>query len=325
MKELGLVLAESWRGFRSGVVFWSAPLLLVVGLVVGVAFSVASRSPGFMVLFLGLGLWAYMAMALAGFSGAGAVACRGAKAASKDFSEGAKRCFWRSVGLLGLAVAVQVAVYVLLGLVAGVALTGRLAVGGNFDPAAMSGFLLASPGFVLAAQILVVLTQIGILLLFGFGAASVGLENVPVIEGVGRGLRFVGRRFGLAMSLIVVGLLLVRGPSYLISLSIWAKLQAIFGGGGAISDPSAVAASLGRVMPLALLNLVYVFYAVPYVLMTFFVGYGREGGLLQPCRPVESTPASPAPPPAPAGPTPASPDAAGPASEMPGGPAAPPL
>lgn len=312
MAELGLVLKESWRRYRASPVLWQEALQLAFVGVLGILFLgalfIAAGTGGVRLLLLGVG--AYMAMALAGLGGVCAAVCGGRAATSKDFSGGRKRFFWRAAGFLAL-VNLTSAVF---GLIAGG--LGVPGVGSSrllsLNPATASAAAALGPQALVGTQVFGTVSGLVIALLFCFGGAAMVLEDVPTMRGISRGLDFVGRRFWLALGLLILGALVVQGPALILVVPVLANLPSLTGPGVA-QAASAVAA---WAVPFALAFAVYACFAAPFALLMIFVAYGRYRGLVQPFvpSPAAPPPATPAALSRPAPPTGTPPAGAGPSS-----------
>ena len=216
MEELGLVLKESWRRYRASPVLWQEALQLafvgVLGILLLGSLFIRAGTGGVGLLLLGVG--AYMAMALAGLGGVCAAVCGGRAATSKDFSEGTKRFFWRAAGLLGLVYLTSL----VFGLIAGG--LGVPGVGGSnllrLNPATASPAVSLSPQALVWTQVYGTASGLVIAILFYFGGAATALENIPTTRGISRGLDFVGRRFWLALNLLILAALVVQGPALIL-------------------------------------------------------------------------------------------------------------
>ena len=312
MAELGLVLKESWRRYRASPVLWQEALQLAFVGVLGILFLgslfIGAGTGGVGLLLLGVG--AYMAMALAGLGGVCAAVCGGRAATSKDFSGGRKRFFWRAAGFLAL-VNLTSAVF---GLIAGG--LGVPGVGSSrllsLNPATASAAAALGPQAQVWTQVYGAVSGLVIALLFCFGGAATALENIPTTRGISRGLDFVGRRFWLALGLLVLAALVVQGPALILVVPVIANLPSLTGPGAA---PAALTVAAWTV-PLALAFAVYTCFAAPFALLMMFVAYGRHRGLVQPLAPSPAAPppATPAAPSRPGAPTGTPPAGAGPSS-----------
>ncbi len=280
MAELGAVLRETWRRFWPNSVLWVSLLLLGLGFLVG---SVLFGAMGLLgVRLLIPGLWAYAAMGLAGLSGVLAAAARFGRATTKDFDQGVRRFFWRMVGLLGLVAAYQFVVSLVTGAVTGVRFVEMLT-SVTFDPSAVARTLVAG-------QIIGIFAGGGMVLLFGFAPAAIGLEGCATIDGIARGLQFVGRRLGLVAGLLIVGFVLYQLPSLLLSwpmTGLFRSAAPTIAAGGPV--PPHFMAALNRSMVAALFFLLYVCVAGPFITLSFVVGYGRDRGLVGPIAPAPPT------------------------------------
>ncbi|RJQ06869.1 MAG: hypothetical protein C4551_07480 [Bacillota bacterium] len=278
MNELGAVLGETWRRFWPNPVLWGLPLILFLGFVLGslLLWMMLYRLAGLGVLLIFLEICAYGAMALSAMTGAWASAARTGRATSDEATRGISRYFWRMTGLTGLVLATALAAGLVFGLVFVTATFGQMA-GGTFDPTSFSGNTAGS-------QLMGLAVSLGLLLLYGFAPASIGLENTTTMNGVGRGLSFVGRRFGLVAGLLVVGLIIYNGPSYLLALP---YLKAF---GAFPTDPSsfteadayALLGLVGRMIPVMLLMIALACVIGSFVALSLFVAFERNRGVLWP-------------------------------------------
>lgn len=301
MGDLGAVLGETWRRFWNGSVLWGSPLLLAFGLILGGLLGglmLIGIFRGFGVFLFFIGLWAYLAMVLAGLTGAWAKAASVGKAESADFSKGTKLFYWRSVGLAGLAFAVYFVVNFILGIALAASSYGMIAAGGT---------IASTPS--LLWQVLIYLGMAGVILLFGFVPAPMGLENQTFGSAMGKALNFVGRRFGLVVLLLLFGFIIQQLPGMLLGRL---ALGSYYGQISALSllNETALRALTGRLFLVMIPVIIYAPICMSFVGFSFVVAYARDTGQLGSGVPApqEALPFGPAP-------------AAGPPTESPSGPA----
>ncbi len=274
MAEIGVVLRETWRRFWPNTVLWGSLMLALLGFVLVALFCSALGPLGMIILWPAV--WAYGAMVLSGLTGACAAAARCGRAGSEDFSRGSKLYFWRMFGLLGLYAATSAVVSLVVSRITGGSYVGALTQG------SVDAFLFSR--WFLVSQIIGFFTTGGILMLYGFAPAAIGFENTKTIDGIGNGLKYVGRRFGPVVGLLVAGLLLYMGPTLAIAWPI-IRVSRLLAAAGASRVGSELAAQFSTLAWVLLPLVLYVCFAVPFIMLSFFVAYGRDRGLVGPIAP----------------------------------------
>jgi len=276
VNEFSAILRETWRRFWPNPVLWGLPVLLVVGLILSMLFLgvTLARAGGFGALLILLGLWAYGAMSLGALTGVWSSAARDGRATTSEAGRGVSTLFWRMAGYLGLYFITALVIGLAAVLVFVPVFLGSMGTAGTLGSSVLSG------GTSIWSQVAGFVVTLGLMMLFAFAPAAIGLENTSMLSGIGRGLGFVGRRFGLALGLLLFGSVLHRVPSYFITLAFNRQFQGLVGYSGGVTldtlSAAQVSALMGRMYPLLFLLALYSLVAVSFIMLSFFVAYERH-------------------------------------------------
>lgn len=113
-----------------------------------------------------------------------------------------------------------------------------------------------------------------VLLLFGFAPAAIAVEDVTTGRGIARGLRFVFRRFGVALALLLVGGVLYQVVPRLALLPFNGYALSLQARGKAL-DAVQAAGFLLVVLVLLVVLALYQSFTGSFIALSFFVGYER--------------------------------------------------
>jgi hypothetical protein len=222
---------------------------------------------GALLLFAG-GL-AYGGLVMSGMMGLWGAAAGTGRAVWADLADGTKRFFWRAVGYLALFAGSSLLISIVVGGSVLAPLLGRIAMG-EVDPSAV-----ASSGTMLGMQIAGLVVSLLVFLLFFFGPAVMRIEDAPVLDGIGRGVRFVTQRFGLVVALAAAWLVIYYGPPWLVSL----PFRSLIAGGLSATSPAvdpALMAALPGLLMVGFFAAVYCMVAGSFIMLASFVAYGRS-------------------------------------------------
>lgn len=140
------------------------------------------------------GMLAYAAPIFAIMVAASGAVARTGRATWNDVARGVRSQYWSCLGLTAL---VAVVLFPLLGIVAMPAVIGP-SVEAAATSRELTSTVLMKLTFVMLGLGAAITLALG--LLFGFAPAAMGVDGLGAVAGIGRGLGFVGRRFGLAFA-----------------------------------------------------------------------------------------------------------------------------
>lgn len=290
MGETLAVLKETWKRFWPNPYIWLWPTGGWIGsFVLSMVFLILLLLGPVGVLLMLFGLLAYGSLIFSGLIGACAAAAgteRG-RADWPDVAGATKRFFWPTMALMALALGGCVLLSVLatvglMPLVSGATLA--------MEQAATIEALGRALGAMLAwTWVAVAALSFVAALLFGFAPAAMGIERLSALPGIGRGLAFVGQRFGLAAGVIGAGVVLVVVvPCLLTWPLVGGMVDAMLSmaASGALDSAAPTANDLGALlgmagymtgaMALSLVVTLYSLLALPFAMLATFIAYHRH-------------------------------------------------
>ncbi len=307
MGETWSVLGETWRRFWRNPLVWALPVGGWLGTFVLMFVLMIFLILGPLGVLLDLAaFFLYGALLLAGLIAACAAVATKGQAAWEDVRDGGKRFFGPACGLMGIGLGLSFGVSMLLSATLMPGMVGEFAtsVADGAFPAGDWFLRFFAVGLAASLAMSVLLT-----FLLGFAPAAVGLERIGSGAGLGRGLRFVGRRFGLSSGILLAGILvclvlptLPGIPGFLsFARALPGLLESLADQAASLGAGASGAIAPGAILPqvftlqmpaefapfmehigwmnlYGLLAVVFEVLAMPFFLLGTFVAYARHSG-----------------------------------------------